>query len=214
VTLDTLYTAMREGKIKELNLLVKADVQGSAEAIKHALTQAGDEKMKVRLIRDGIGDISETDVDLAAASGAIIIGFNVKADAHALRLAAAQGVDIRYYDVIYKLVDDIEAALTGLLEPVYREQVDGHAEVLQIFKAGRSTIIGGCRVTDGKITRGSQVRLQRNGKVVWTGAVESLRRGKDDAREVLQGFECGIVLADYNEQEMGDIIEAYSKVRV
>jgi translation initiation factor IF-2 len=214
VTLDTLYAAMREGTVKELNLLVKADVQGSAEAIKHALSQVGDETLKVRLIRDGIGDISETDVDLAAASKAIIIGFNVKADGPAQRMASIQGVDIRYYNVIYKLVDDIDAALKGMLEPVYREQVDGHAEVLQLFKAGRTTIIGGCRVTDGKITRGSQVRVQRGGTTVWTGAVDSLRRGKDDVREVLQGFECGIVLAGFTELQMGDIVEAFSKVRV
>jgi translation initiation factor IF-2 len=214
VTLDTLYAAVREGKVKELNLLVKADVQGSAEALKHALSQTGDEKLKVRLIRDGIGDISETDVDLAAASKAIIIGFNVKADGAAQRMASIQGVDIRYYNVIYKLVDDIEAALKGMLEPVYREQVDGHAEILQLFKVGRTMIIGGCRVTDGKITRGSQVRVQRGGKTVWTGSIDSLRRGKDDVREVLQGFECGIVLEGYNELEMGDIVEAFSRVRV
>ncbi|HEV2237018.1 MAG TPA: translation initiation factor IF-2, partial [Ktedonobacterales bacterium] len=214
VTLDTLYAAMREGKVKELNLLVKADVQGSAEAIKHALAQVGDEQLKVRLIRDGIGDISETDVDLAAASKAIIIGFNVKADGAAQRMAAARGVDVRYYDVIYKLVDDIQLALTGLLEPVYKEQVDGHAEVLQLFKVGRSIIIGGCRVQDGKITRGAQARVQRGGKVIWTGAIDSLRRGKDDAREVLAGFECGIILDGYSELEVGDIVEAFSKVRV
>jgi translation initiation factor IF-2 len=214
VTLDTLYTAMREGKVKELNLLVKSDVQGSAEAIKHALSQIGDENLKVRLIRDGIGDVSETDVDLAAASTAIIIAFNVKVDGPAQRMAAIKGVDIRTYNVIYKLVDDIDAALKGLLEPVYKEQVDGHAEVLQIFKAGKTTIIGGCRVTDGKITRSSHVRVQRGGKTVWTGGLASLRRGKDDVREVLQGFECGIVLDGFNEMEMGDIIESYSKVRV
>ena len=214
ITLDTLYTAMREGKVKELNLLVKADVQGSAEAIKHALSQVGDENLKVRLIRDGIGDISETDVDLAAASKAIIIGFNVKADGAAQRMASIQGVDIRYYNVIYKLVDDIEAALKGLLEPVYREQVDGHAEIVQLFKAGRNTIIGGSRVTDGKISRGSQVRVVRGGKPVWTGAIASLRRGKDDVREVLQGFEFGIVLDGYSELEVGDVVEAFSKVRV
>jgi translation initiation factor IF-2 len=200
--------------VKELNLLVKADVQGSAEAIKHALAQIGDEQLKVRLIRDGIGDISETDVDLAAASKAIIIGFNVKADGAAQRMASARGVDVRYYDVIYKLVDDIQLALTGLLEPVYREQVDGHAEVMQLFKVGRSIIIGGCRVQDGKITRGSQARVQRGGKVVWTGAIESLRRGKDDVREVLSGFECGIILDGYSDLEVGDIVEVFSKVRV
>jgi translation initiation factor IF-2 len=212
--LDTLYTAMREGKIKELNLLIKADVQGSAEALKHSLAQTGDANLKVRLIRDGIGDISETDVDLAAASGAIIIGFNVKADVHAQRRAAVEGVDIRYYDVIYKLVEDIEAALKGLLEPVYKEQVDGHAEVVQTFKAGRSVVIAGCRISDGKIVRGTQARLQRGGKTVWTGAIASLRRGKDDVREVSQGFECGIVLDGNNEIEAGDIIEVFSKVRV
>jgi translation initiation factor IF-2 len=214
VTLDSLYAAMREGKVKELNLLVKADVQGSAEAIKHALSQVGDEQLKVRLIRDGIGDISETDVDLAAASKAIIIGFNVKADGPAQRMAAARGVQVRYYDVIYKLVDDIQLALTGLLEPVYREQVDGHAEVMQLFKVGRTIIIGGCRVLDGKVTRGSQARVQRSGKVVWTGPIDSLRRGKDDVREVLAGFECGIVLDGYSELEVGDVIETFSKVRV
>jgi translation initiation factor IF-2 len=214
VTLDTLYAAMREGKVKELNLLIKADVQGSAEAIKHALSQAGDENLKVRLIRDGIGDISETDVDLAAASGAIIIGFNVKADGAAQRMASARGVDIRYYDVIYKLVDDIDAALKGMLEPVYREQVDGHGEVLQLFKSGRTTIIAGSRITDGKIARNSQVRVLRGGKAVWTGGIESLRRGKDDVREVLQGFECGIVLDGFTELEVGDVIESFSKVRV
>jgi translation initiation factor IF-2 len=213
VTLDTLYTAMREGKVKELNLLVKSDVQGSAEAIKHALAQVGDENLKVRLIRDGIGDVSETDVDLAAASNAIIIAFNVKADGAAQRMAGIKGVDIRTYNVIYKLVDDIEAALKGLLEPVYKEQTDGHAEVLQLFKAGRTTVIAGCRVTDGKIVRSSHVRVQRGGKTAWSGGIASLRRGKDDVREVLAGFECGVVLDGFNEFEVGDIIESYSKVR-
>ncbi|HEY7778985.1 MAG TPA: translation initiation factor IF-2 [Ktedonobacterales bacterium] len=214
ISLDTLYTAMREGKVKELNLLVKADVQGSAEAIKHALSQLNTDALRVRLIRDGVGDVSETDVDLAAASGAIIIAFNVKVDSAAQRVAGANGVDIRSYEVIYKLVDDIDAALKGLLEPVYKEQVDGHAEVMQLFKAGRTTIIGGSRVTDGKIPRSDQVRVQRGGKTVWTGAIASLRRGKEDVREVAQGFECGIVLDGFTELEEGDIIEAFSKVRV
>ena len=214
ISLDTLYTAMREGKVKELNLLVKADVQGSAEAIKHALTQLNTDALRVRLIRDGIGDVSETDVDLAAASGAIIIAFNVKVDAAAQRVAGADGVDIRSYEVIYKLVDDIDAALKGLLEPVYKEQVDGHAEVMQLFKAGRTTIIGGSRVTDGKLPRSDQVRVQRGGKTVWTGAIASLRRGKEDVREVGQGFEFGIVLDGFTELEVGDIIEGFSKVRV
>lgn len=218
ISLDTLYTQMREGKVKELNLLVKSDVRGSAEAIKHALTHLGEEheaeNLKLRLIHDGIGNVGETDVHLAAASKAIIIAFNVKVDAAAQRVAATDGVDIRSYTIIYKLVEDIEAALKGMLEPVYREQVDGHAEVAQVFKSGRTLRIAGCRVLDGKITRSSQVRLLRGGKVVFTGLVQSLRRGKDDVREVAQGFECGITLEDYNAIEAGDVVEAFGKVRV
>jgi translation initiation factor IF-2 len=217
LTLDTLYTQMQEGTVKELNLLVKSDVQGSAEALKHALTRIGEEhaseNLKVRLIHDAVGNVGETDVHLASASKAIIIAFNVKVDPAAQRLASIQGVDIRSYNIIYKLVDDIEAALKGMLEPVYREQVDGHAEVVQLFKAGK-TMIAGCRVTDGRITRSSQVRLSRGGKVVFTGLIQSLRRGKEDVREVAQGFECGIVLEDYNEVQPGDIVETFSKVRV
>jgi translation initiation factor IF-2 len=213
VSLDTLYMQMQEGKVKELNLLVKTDVQGSAEAIKHALSRAGDENLKVRLIHDGVGNVSETDVHLAAASKAIIIAFNVKVDGAAQRVAANEGVDIRSYNVIYKLMDDIEAALKGLLEPVYQEHVDGHAEVLAAFKAGRR-FIAGCRITDGKVVRSAQVRVLRGGKPVYTGLIESLRRGKDDVREVLQGFECGILLEDYNDVQVGDIVEAFSMVRV
>ncbi|HEU5438907.1 MAG TPA: translation initiation factor IF-2 [Ktedonobacterales bacterium] len=213
LTLDTLYMQMQEGKVKELNLLVKADVQGSIEALRHALSRAGTENLKVRMIHDGVGNVTETDVYLAATSKAIIIAFNVKVDGPAQRLAANEGVDIRAYDVIYKLVDDIEAALQGLLEPVYKEQVDGHAEVLQLFKAGKR-IIAGCRVTDGKIVRSTQARVQRDGNVVFTGIVESLRRGKEDAREVLAGYECGILLEDYNELAAGDIVETFSMVRV
>jgi translation initiation factor IF-2 len=217
VSLDTLYAQMREGTVKELNLLVKCDVQGSAEALKHALARVGEEhaseNLQVRLIHDAVGNVGETDVHLAAASKAIIIAFNVKVDGPAQRLAAEQGVDIRTYSVIYKLVDDIEAALTGMLEPVYREQVDGHGEVVQTFKAGK-TIIAGCRITDGKLTRNATARVRRGNAVVYTGKIQSLRRGKDDVREVLQGFECGVVLEDFNEVQVGDIIEAYSQVRV
>ena len=214
ITLDTLYAQMREGKVKELNLLVKSDVQGSAEALKHSLSQIGDENLKVRLIHDAVGNVSESDVNLASASKAIIIAFNVKVDAAASRLAQIEGVDIRSYEVIYKLVEDIEAALQGLLEPVYKEQVDSHAEVIQTFKVGRQLVIGGCRVLDGKLTRGAQTRVQRKGAVVYTGTIQSLRRGKDDMREVATGFECGVTLDDFNALEIGDIIETYSRVRV
>ncbi len=214
ITLDTLYAQMREGKVKELNLLVKSDVQGSAEALKHSLSQIGDENLKVRLIHDAVGNVSESDVNLASASKAIIIAFNVKVDASAQRLAQIEGVDIRSYTVIYKLVEDIEAALQGLLEPVYKEQVDAHAEVIQLFKAGRTLVIAGSKVTDGKLTRGAQVRVNRKNEVVYTGTIQSLRRGKDDVREVATGFECGVTFEDFNALEVGDIIETYSKVRV
>jgi translation initiation factor IF-2 len=167
----------------------------------------------LRLLHDGVGNISETDVHLASASNAVIIGFNVKIDAAAQRLAQNEGVDIRSYDVIYKLGDDIEAALKGMLEPTYREQVDGHAEVLQLFRVGKTMVIAGSRISDGKLMRSSQARVLRNGKVILTGQIASLRRGKDDVREVASGFECGVTIEDFNQFEVGDIIEAFSKVK-
>jgi len=214
VSLDTLYMQMQEGKVKELNVVLKSDVQGSAEAIKNALSKVGEENIKVRLIHEGIGNISETDVHLAGASGAIIIGFNVKADGAAQRLAQKENVEIRYYDIIYKLTDDIQAALTGMLEPTYREVIEGHAEVQQTFKAGKNMVIAGCRVVDGKITRSSQARILRKKELVYDGKIASLRRGRDDVREVAAGYECGIVLDDFTDFEVGDSIEAYAQERV
>ena len=214
VSLDTLYMQMQEGKVKELNVVLKCDVQGSAEAIKNSLSKVGEENIKVRLIHEGIGNINETDVHLAGASDAVIIGFNVKADGAAQRLAQKENVEIRYYDIIYKLIDDIQAALTGMLEPTYREVIEGHAEVQQTFKAGKNTVIAGCRVIDGKITRSSQARIQRKKEMVYDGKIASLRRGRDDVREVATGYECGIVLDDFTEFEEGDIIESYTQERV
>ena len=214
VSLDTLYMQMQEGKVKELDVVLKCDVQGSAEAIKNALSKVGEENIKVRLIHEGIGNISETDVHLAGASDAVIIGFNVKADGAAQRLAQKENVEIRYYDIIYKLTDDIQAALTGMLEPTYREVIEGHAEVQQTFKAGKNTVIAGCRITDGKITRSSQARVLRKKEMVYDGKIASLRRGRDDVREVATGYECGIVLEDFTEFEEGDVIEAYTQERV
>jgi translation initiation factor IF-2 len=214
VSLDTLYMQMQEGKVKELNVVLKCDVQGSAEAIKNALSKVGEENIKVRLIHEGIGNISETDVHLAGASDAVIIGFNVKADGAAQRLAQKENVEIRYYNIIYKLTDDIQAALTGMLEPTYREVIEGHAEVQQTFKAGKNTVIAGCRILDGKITRSSQARVLRKKELVYDGKIASLRRGKDDVREVATGYECGIVLEDFTEFEEGDIIESYAQERV
>lgn len=214
VSLDTLYMQMQEGKVKELNIILKCDVQGSAEALKNALSKIGEENLKVRLIREGIGNISETDVHLAAASGAIIIGFNVNADGAAQRMAQKEVVDIRYYNIIYKLIDDIQAALTGMLEPTFREVIEGHAEVQQTFKAGRNLVIAGCRVQDGKLTRSSQARVLRNQNKVYEGKVGSLRRGKDDVREVTSGYECGVVLEDFSDFEVGDIIETFAQEKV
>ena len=214
VSLDTLYMQMQEGTVKELNIVLKSDVQGSAEALKSSLSKIGEENLKLRLIHEGIGNINETDVHLAAASDALVIGFNVKADGAAQRQAQKEGVEIRYYNVIYKLIDDLQAALTGMLEPTYREVIEGHAEVIQIFKAGKSTVIAGCRITDGKITRSSQVRIQRKGEKVYEGKIGSIRRGKDDVREVTTGYECGIVIDDYNTFEVGDILEAFAQERV
>ncbi|HLZ57438.1 MAG TPA: translation initiation factor IF-2 [Ktedonosporobacter sp.] len=214
VNLDTLYMQMQEGKVKELNIVLKTDVQGTAEAIKGSLTKVGEENIKVRLIHEGVGNISETDVHLAAASKAVIIGFNVKADGASQREAQKEGVDIRYYNVIYKLIDDIQAALTGMLEPTFREVIEGHAEVLQTFKSGKTVVIAGCRITDGKLTRSSQARVLRDGKKVHEGKIGSLRRGKDDVREVASGYECGIVLEDFTEFEVGDIIEGFAQERV
>jgi len=214
VSFDTLYIQLQEGNVKELNIVLKCDVQGSAEAIKNALSKLGDENLKVRLIHEGIGNINETDVHLAGASDAVIIGFNVKADGAAQRLAQKESVEIRYYNIIYKLIDDIQAALTGMLEPTYREVIAGHAEVQQVFKAGKSTIIAGCRVLDGKITRSAQARIMRKKEKVYDGKIASLRRGKDDVREVASGYECGIVLEEFTGYEVGDIIEVYAQERV
>ena len=214
VSLDTLYMQMQEGKVKELNVVLKSDVQGSSEAIKNALSKVGEENIKVRLIHEGIGNINETDVHLAGASDAVIIGFNVKADGAAQRLAQKEHVEIRYYNIIYKLIDDIQAALTGLLEPTYHEVIEGHAEVQQTFKAGKNIVIAGCRVIDGKITRSSQARVLRKKEKVYDGKIASLRRGRDDVRDVATGYECGIVLDDFTEFEEGDIIESYGQERV
>lgn len=214
VSLDTLYMQMQEGKVKELNVILKCDVQGSSEAIKNALSKIGEENLKVRLIHEGIGNISETDVHLAAASGAIIIGFNVKADGAAQRVAQKEGVDIRYYNIIYKLTDDIQAALTGMLEPTFQEVIEGHAEVQQTFKAGKTTVIAGCRVLDGKLARSSQARVLRKQEKIYEGKVASLRRGKDDVREVQSGYECGILLEEFSDFEIGDVIEAFTQEKV
>jgi translation initiation factor IF-2 len=207
-TLDEMFAQVKEGKAKELKLVLKADVQGSLEAIKGALAKIPQDEVGLQVIHDAVGDITESDLTLAAASSAVVIGFNTKMEAPAKRVADQTSVDVRQYKVIYELLDDVQKALTGMLEPVMVETVIGHAEVRQIFTAGKTTIAG-CGVLDGVMRRGAQTRLLRGGEVVFVGHIESLRRVKDDVREVAAGLECGITL-DTNDIQVGDVIEAYT----
>ena len=207
-TLEDLYRQIQAGQAKELRIILKADVSGSLGAITHALEQLDQEEVRLNVLLEGAGDITDNDIMLAAASNAVVVGFNTKVTETARRSAEAEGVDIRLYDIIYKLTDDLGAALKGLLEPVIVEVVEGRAEVRQIFRVGKSTVIAGSFVTDGRIVRGG-ARVWRNGKVVATDRIESLRRFRDDVREVATNYECGIGLANYHDLEEGDIIECF-----
>ncbi|MDF2520874.1 MAG: translation initiation factor [Clostridia bacterium] len=209
VSLDDLFSQIQEGKMKELDIIVKADVQGSVEAVKQSLVKLSNEEVKVKTIHGGVGAITESDVMLAAASNAIIIGFNVRPQTAAVELAERNKVDIRLYRVIYNAIEDIEAAMKGMLEPEYKEVILGHAEVRTLFKVSSIGTIAGCMVTDGKITRNSSVRLVRNGIVVHEGSLASLKRFKDDVKEVNSGYECGLNLEKYNDVKEGDVIESY-----
>ncbi len=208
-TLEDLYRQIQAGQAKELRIILKADVSGSLGAITHALDQLNQDEIRINVLHEGAGDITDNDIMLASASDAIIVGFSTKITETARRAADAEGVDVRMYDIIYKLTDDISAALQGLLEPEIVEVVEGRAEVRQIFRVGKSTVIAGCFVTDGRIVRGG-ARVWRNGKIVATDRIESLRRFRDDVREVERNFECGIGLAGYNDLEEGDIIECFT----
>ena len=207
-TLDEMFAQAKEGKTKELKLVLKADVQGSLEAIRGSLAKLPQDEVGLTIIHAAVGDVSESDVTLAAASNAVIVGFNNKLDAPAKRVADQTGVDVRSYKVIYELLDDVQKALVGLLEPEMVEQVLGHAEVRQTFTSGKTTIAG-CMVVDGVIRRTAQARIMRGGTVAWDGKIGSLKRFEDDAREVNTGLECGIVLEGSNDVAVGDIIEAY-----
>ena len=209
VSLDDLFEQIRQGEVKELNIIVKADVQGSVEAVKQSLEKLSNDEVKVKIIHGGVGAINEADVTLADVSNAIIIGFNVRPPANVIEAAAASGVDIRLYRVIYNAIEDIENAMKGMLEPTFIEVVDGHAEVRRIFKASNIGTIGGCYVIDGKIMRSSDIRVVRDGIVVYEGKLASLKRFNDDVREVVQGYECGILIDKFNDIKEGDIIEAY-----
>jgi len=214
-TLDQMFAAFRQGKAEELNLVVKADVQGSLEPIIKSLESLGNKELKVRLIYSGVGNITESDILLASTAKAIAIGFNVEPDKSARSLANTDGVDIRTYDVIYRLTEDIEKALKGKLGPEYTEVQLGKAEVRATFKASRKLgTVAGCRIQEGELRRNAKVRVLRGNQVVHEGTVTSLRRGRDDVREVRQGFECGIGVEGYNDWEIGDIIAAYEIVEV
>ncbi|MBU2547775.1 MAG: translation initiation factor IF-2, partial [Proteobacteria bacterium] len=208
VTLETLYDSI-QGGAKELNLVLKADVQGSLEAISEALHKLATDAIKISIIHSSTGAISETDIMLASASNALVIGFNVRPNAKVQDLAEHEKIQIRFYDIIYKLIDEVKEAMAGMLDPIKQEKVIGRAEVREAFHITKIGTIAGSSVTDGKIVRGSNARLLREDVVVYDGRISSLKRFKEDAREVLTGYECGIGLDNYNDIKSGDVIEAY-----
>jgi translation initiation factor IF-2 len=212
--LEDIFEQIQRGESATLNLIVKADVTGSLEAVTESLRKLERDEVKLAFVNRGVGGITEGDINLAATSNATIIGFNVRPDRKARELAAEAGVEIRTYEIIYKLLEDIEAAMIGMLAPEFEEVVTGEAEVREIFSVPRVGKIAGCYVRDGVITRGSKVRFLREGTVIWKGAISSLKRFKDDATEVRQGFECGIGLTDFQDLKQGDIIETYEEREV
>jgi len=211
VKLDNLFDQISAGQVKELNVILKADVQGSIEPIRSSLEQLGTEEVKVRVIHSGSGNITESDVMLTIASKGLIIGFNTGCEPGARRLADVEGIDIRHYDIIYNLVDDVGKALKGMLEPTYVEVIDGRAEVRAIFPAGKREKAAGVYVTEGKISRGASSRVRRQEQVVFESIVSSLRRFKDDVREVAAGYECGVTIKDFSEFQVGDILELFRR---
>ena len=214
LSLDDLFTQIQEGNLKELGIVVKADVQGSVEAIKQSLLKLSNDEVVVKIIHGGVGAINESDVSLASASNAIIIGFNVRPDATAKETADREGVDLRLYRVIYNAIEDVEAAMKGMLDPVFEEKVLGHAEVRQIFKASGVGTIAGSYVLDGTFERDCSVRITRDGIVIFEGPLASLKRFKDDVKEVRAGYECGFVFANFNDVKEGDIVEAFKMVEI
>ena len=214
MSLDDLFNQIQEGNLKELNLIVKADVQGSVEAVKQSLMKLSNEEVVVKCIHGGVGAINESDVSLASASSAIIIGFNVRPDTTAKAVAEREGVDVRLYKVIYQAIEDIEAAMKGMLDPIFEEKVIGHAEVRQIFKASAIGNIAGSYVLDGEFQRGCKIRITREGEQIYEGELASLKRFKDDVKEVKAGFECGLVFEGFDKMQELDIVEAYIMVEV
>ena len=207
--LENMFEQMGEGEAKTLALIVKADVQGSQEALVHSLTKLSTSEVKVVVVHGAVGGITESDVNLAVASKAVIIGFNTRADQQARKLAESNGIDIRYYNIIYDAVDEVKAAMSGMLAPERKEETIGLVEIRQVFKVSKVGNIAGCMVLEGTVRRGAQVRLLRNNVVTWTGELDSLKRFKDDVREVKEGFECGLSLKNYNDIQEGDQLEVF-----
>jgi translation initiation factor IF-2 len=212
--LENMFEQMGEGAVKNLAVIIKADVQGSYEGLSHALQKLSSDEVKVQIVHTGVGGITESDINLALASKAIVIGFNSRADAGARKLAENAGVQIRYYNIIYEAVDDVKAALSGMLAPEQKEQILGMVEIREVFRISRVGAVAGCYVTEGLVKRSASIRLIRSGVVVHTGELDSLKRFKDDVREVKSGFECGLSLRNYNDIAVGDQLEAFEVVEI
>jgi translation initiation factor IF-2 len=214
ITLDQLHDQLKEGETKELNIILKTDVGGTAEVLTDTLQKLSNDKVKIRVLHSGVGAITETDVLLASASNAVIVGFNVRPERNAQATADHEKVDIRLHTIIYELVDEMKRAMTGLLEPVFKEVYKGRAQVREVFRISKVGAVAGCMVDDGVITRNSEIRLLRDNVVVHTGKILALKRFKNDASEVKSGFECGISIANFNDIKQGDVIEAFITERV
>jgi translation initiation factor IF-2 len=214
ITLDEIGRRLAVGNFKELNIIVKGDVDGSIEALSDSLLKLSTEQIQVNIISKAVGQISESDVLLASASDAIIIGFQVRPSGGARKLAEAEQIDIRLYSIIYDAINEIKAAMEGMLAPTFEEKIVANVEIRDVFKISKVGTIAGCMVLDGKITRNSKIRIIRDGVVVHTGELASLKRFKDDVKEVATGYECGLNINNYNNIEVGDIVEAYENVEV
>jgi translation initiation factor IF-2 len=212
--LDDMFSQMKEGQLSTVPIIIKSDVHGSAEALRDALTKLSNDEVKVNVLSSGVGGITETDANLAAASDAFIIGFNVRADAAARTAIKESGVDVRYYSIIYEAIDDVKQAISGMLAPEIREQIVGLAEVKEVFRSPKLGDIAGCIVSEGYVKRSNPIRVLRDNVVIFEGELESLRRFKDDVNEVKSGTECGIGVKNYTDVQVGDQIECYERVEV
>jgi len=212
--LENMFEQMAEGEVKSLAMIIKTDVQGSQEALVHSMQKLSTNEVRVQVVHAAVGGITESDVNLAVASKAVIIGFNTRADASARKLAEANGIDIRYYNIIYDAVDDVKAAMSGMLAPEKREQALGLVEIRQVFTVSKVGSIAGCYVLEGQVKRGASVRLLRDNVIIWTGELDSLKRFKDDVKEVKAGFECGLSLKNFNDIKEGDQLEVFEVTEV